>query len=246
MVYKFDPVWFNGAIFQFDRMSRMADGWMDYEARNQPIPASYFPKSLTIQRAKAPLPDLFHTSRGIFVVSERARVVIEKLAPGQVEFIPVEIKKAPTGWRNPFIDVYYSMKDLGRPLAAQFVRGQVDFLPVGLEAKPRVTLRLNLASAYYFINVLGRAQRLLWLQMPTDKFRPQDDGIERFGLPQDYSKWKLCDRAAGEPLIWRETWWRDGIKEYRGHNEVLVDDVLWRELDAKFPNQLHPLRAGED
>jgi hypothetical protein len=245
MVYKFDPRWFNGTIFQFNNASHMAKGSMEYEFRNQPIPASYFPRSLIVERAKASLPDLFHTSRGLFVVSERARVIFEKLAPGEVEFIPVEIKKAPTGWRNPFIDAYYSMKDLGRPVAAQFVRGQVDFLPVGLEAKPRITLRLNLASAYYFINVLGRAQRMLWLQMPTHQFQPHEDGIERFGLLQDFHKWKLCDRAVGEPLIWRETWWRDGNREYRGHNEVLVDDVLWRELDAKFPNQLHRLRAGE-
>jgi hypothetical protein len=245
MVYKFDPRWFNGAIFQLDKTWDMARGWMQFLPRNLPIPASYFPKSLTIDRAKAPLPDLFHAARDLIVVSERARVIFEKLAPGEVEFIPVEIKKAPTGWRNPFIDAYYSMKDLGRPVAAQFVRGQVDFLPVGLEAKPRITLRLNLASAYYFINVLGRAQRMLWLQTPTRQFQPQEDGIERFGLVQDFHEWKLRDRAAGEPLIWHETWWRDGNREYRGHNEVLVDDVLWRELDAKFPDQLHPLRAGE-
>jgi hypothetical protein len=245
MVYKFDPSWFNGTIFQLDKTSRMAKGWMEYGFRNQPIPASYFPSSLIIERAKAPLPDLFHASRGLFVVSERARVIFEKLAPGEVEFIPDEIKKAPRGWMNPFIDAYFSMKDLGRPVAAQFVRGQVNFLPVGLEAKPRITLRLNLASSYYFINVLGRAQRLLWLQMPTDEFPPQNDGIERSGLLQDFHKWKLCERAVGEPLIWRETWWRDGNREYRGHNEVLVEDILWRKLDAIFPNQLHPLRAGE-
>ena len=245
MVYKFDPVWFNGAIFQFDRMSRMADGWMDYEARNQPIPASYFPKSLTIQRAKAPLPDLFHTSRGIFVVSERARVVIEKLAPGQVEFIPVEIRTAPTGWQNPFIDAYYSIKDFGRPVAAQFVRGQVDFLSVCDEKRTRISLRLNLASAYYFINVLGRAQRLLWLQMPVQKYRPRDDGTQLISTVHDFSKWKLSQRAPEEPLIWRDTRWRHGDDEYSGQSHVLIEDVLWQELDANFPNQLHPMRAGE-
>src|SRR3979411_1095866 len=104
MVYKFDPKWFNGTIFLLDGALGMAKGWMEYEFRNLPIPASYFPRLLTIERAKAPLPDLFHTSRGHFVVSERARVVIEKSAPGQVEFIPVEIGSAPTSWLNPFID----------------------------------------------------------------------------------------------------------------------------------------------
>jgi hypothetical protein len=192
---------------------------------------------------RAALPDLFHTSRGHF--SERARVVIEKSAPGQVEFIPVEIGKAPTSWLNPFIDAYYSMKDLCRPVAAMFIRGQVDFLLVSLEPKPRITVRLNLASAYYFINVLGRAQRLLWLQMPTLKYRPRDDGTELFGLVHDFGKWKLSQRASGEPLIWRDTKWQHGNNEYSGQNEVLIEDALWRELDAHFPNQLHPMRAGE-
>ncbi|KJC33572.1 hypothetical protein UP09_34375 [Bradyrhizobium sp. LTSP885] len=245
MVYKFDPRWFNGTIFQFNDASRMSKGWMEYERRCQPIPPSYFPGSLIVERAKAPLPDLFHTSRGLFVVSERARAIFEKLAPGEVEFIPVEIRKASTGWRNPFVDAYYSVKDLGRPVAAQFVRGQPDFLLVCDEPKPRITLRLNLASAYYFINVLGRAQRMLWLQTPSSQFGPQEDEVERFGLTQDFHKWRLCERSGGEPLIWRETWWRDGNKEYRGHNEVLVDDILWRALDERFPDQLHPLRAGQ-
>jgi hypothetical protein len=31
-----------------------------------------------------------------------------------------------------------------------------------------------------------------------------------------------------------------------GQDEVFIEDVLWRELDANFPDQLHPLLAGED
>jgi hypothetical protein len=205
MVYKFDPKYFNGTIFRVDKTSRMAEGWMEFVPQNLPIPASYFPKSLTFDRASAKLPDIFHTARRIIVFSERARVVIEHWAPGQVEFIPV-----------------------------------------ACSAKPKVAATLNFDSAYYFINVLGRAQRLQWLEMPEDKFPPQDDGMERFGLLQDFSVWELRERGPGEPLIWRDTPWRNGNREYRGYNEVLIEDVLWRELDANFPDQLHPLRAGED
>jgi hypothetical protein len=245
MVYKFDPKWFNGTLFQFDNASVMAKGWMEYEFRRQPIPASYFPSSLTVTRAKAPMPDLFHTSRGLFVVSERAKTIFEKMAPGEVEFIPVDISKAPTSWLNPFFDAYYSMQEFGRTVKATFAPDQVPFYPVGLEPRRRITLRLNLASAYYFINVLGRAQRMLWRETPSRPFGPQEDGVERFGLTQNFHQWRLCDRSAGEPLIWREDWWRDGNKEYRGHNEVLVDAILWRALDEKFPDQIHPLRAGQ-
>ena len=123
--------------------------------------------------------------------------------------------------------------------------GQLEFIPVACQAKPRIAAALDFDSAYYFVNVIGRAQRLQWREMPLDKFPPQADGIERFGLLQDFHKWRLRERALGEPLIWQETWWCDGNREYRGHDEVLIEDVLWQELDANFPDQLHPLRAGE-
>lgn len=205
MVYKFDPIYFDGTIFSLERWD-MARGWMEeYLPKNLPIPASYFPKSLTFDEASAELPNIFHTARNLIVFSERARLVVER-------------------WES----------------------GQLEFIPVALHASPKLAARLNFADAYYFINVLGRAQRLLWHETPTDKFPPQDDGIERFGLLQGFHKWKFRERDSGEPLIWREIWWRDGNKEYRGHNVVLIEDILWRELDANFPDELHPLRAGED
>ena len=101
MVYSFDPTYFNGTIFTFDDAWGMSGDWDDYEAANEPIPASCFPKALTIERAYARLPDLFHTTRDIIVVSERARVVLERLAPGEVEFIPLVIRAPPTTWLTP-------------------------------------------------------------------------------------------------------------------------------------------------
>jgi hypothetical protein len=115
MVYIFDPKWFNGTIFLLDEDTwHMSRGWTEHVRANQPIPASFFPKLLTITRASAVLPDLFHASRGIIAVSDRARVVLEELAPGQVEFIPVKLNAAPTTWRNSLADAYYSVRDLGR------------------------------------------------------------------------------------------------------------------------------------
>lgn len=233
MVYKFDPINFNGFIFLMDDGPGRAKGAIDYISQNLPIPASYFPKSLTIERASTSIPDLFHVSRGTLVVSERARAVFERMAPGEVEFIPVQMNKARTGWLNPIIDICYSIKDLIRPS-----------LYVSDEPRQRITMRLNLASAYYYINILGRAQRMLWLQTPTHEYGPLEDGTELFGLTHDFHEWRLCDRSAGEPLIWLETPWRDGNQLYK-YTEALVEDALWRELDAAFPGQLHPLRAGD-
>lgn len=205
MVYKFDPVYFNGTIFDLDSIWNMADGWMDYGVQNLPIPAAYFPKSLTFERASSRLPDIFHTSRDIIVFSETARVVMEDWAPGQVEFIPV-----------------------------------------ACHAKPKIAARLEFDSAYYFVNVLGRAQRLQWREMPTQEYGPLEDRTELFGLINNFRKWKLRKRAHGEPLIWHDTRWQDGNKVYSGRRPVFVEDVLWQELDTTFPGQLHPLRVGAD
>lgn len=208
MVYKFDPMCWNGTIFHLDKtweMSGMSGDWDEYESKNLPIPASCFPKSLIFDDAGAALPDMFHTTRDIIVFSERARAVVEEWAPGQVEFIPVACCAETT----------------------------------------RIAERLEFDSAYYFINVLGRAQRLQWLEMPTRKFPAREDGVEPFGMLPDFHHWKLRERAAEEPLIWRDTPLRIGKRDYRGHNVVFVDDVLWRELDANFPDQLNALRVGE-
>jgi hypothetical protein len=203
MVYKFDPTYWNGTIFLFEEW-HMSRGWMEYKRENKPIPASYFPKSLTVVDASAEQPDIFHTSRDLIVFSERARAVIEEWVPGEVEFIPVSFNAA-----------------------------------------PKIAGRLQLASAYYFINVLGRAQRLLWLEMPTDSFPPQEDGIERFTMEHNFRQWKVRERGLSEPLIWHESHWRTGNREYRGHTHILVEDVLWQELDANFPDQLKALRVDE-
>ncbi|RZN11557.1 hypothetical protein CWO91_08070 [Bradyrhizobium genosp. SA-3] len=203
MPYMFDPIDFNGTVFDLDETSVMAKGSMRFSPK--PIPASYFPKSLIFNAASSRLPDMFHMSRGFFVVSERARAVMEHWAPGAVEFIPV-----------------------------------------AHQARPKVAATLKFDSAYYFINILGRAQRLLWREMPAQDYQSKtDDGAEIFGLVNEFSEWRLREREPGEPLIWRDEAWRDGNKEYRGWTPVLIEDVLWRELDANFPDQLHALQIGE-
>ncbi|MGJ4932035.1 hypothetical protein ACQR1I_32935 [Bradyrhizobium sp. HKCCYLS2038] len=81
--------------------------------------------------------------------------------------------------------------------------------------------------------------------MPTEAYEfKTEDGAQIICLVNDFREWKLRGRAPGEPLIWRDTAWRDGAKEYRGWTSVLVEDELWQELDTKFPDQLHALRIG--
>ncbi len=201
MVYIFEPTYVNSTIFLFDRWHLQGD-WGDYIRQNKPIPASRFPKSLNIADASQQLPDMFRPSHTIILSSERARVVLEQLAPGQVEFIPVSVNAA-----------------------------------------PQVARRLQLTSAYYFINVLGRAQRLQWLEMPIRPFRQREDGTEITTMEHDFRRWKLRERAEGEPLIWHDDDWRDGNKLYAGHSRIFIEDALWRGLDQNFPNQLNVQRV---
>jgi hypothetical protein len=204
MVYKFDPIYFNGTIFELDDKTwEMSGDWMGYRGRNEPIPASCFPQTLTFEAAGSALPDMFHTARDIVVFSEPARLVMERRAPGQVEFIPVDV-----------------------------------------DAPPKVAARLDFADAYYFVNFLGRAQRLQWLEMPYRQFPSQGDGIEWFGPLPGLSAWMVRKRSEGEPLIWRDDPWIVENKRYSAQSEVFVEDALWRELDMQFPDQLNALKVG--
>jgi hypothetical protein len=89
MVYKFDPTYFNGLVFLMDDGPGRAKGSIDYIVQNLPIPASYF-----VSRIARHLRRL-RTGTGGF----------ERVAPREVEFIPVQIKKGRTSWLNPIIDL---------------------------------------------------------------------------------------------------------------------------------------------
>jgi hypothetical protein len=148
-------------------------------------------------------------------------------------------------------DVFHTSRDIivfserAREVMEQWAPGQVEFIPVGCRAEPKIAARLKFASAYYFTNVLGRAQRLQWLEMPTRKFPTLEDGTEQYSMLPDFSHWQLRERAANEPLVWHDSAWLVEGRRYDGHSHVFVEDELWRKLDAKFPDQLNALRVGE-
>ena len=202
MVYLLDPADWDGTSFLLaGNYGNSAKA--PYLIENKPIPADLFPQSLTVVGAMQQLPDVFHTSRGTIVFSERARAVVEELAPGQVEFVPVTINAA-----------------------------------------PELADRLNLASAYYFLSVLGRAQRLQSPEIPTQISKPKEDGTQVVTLLPGRRNWKMRERAEGEPLIWQESDWREGNRAHHCHSRVFVEDALWQALDAKFPDQLNAQRVG--
>lgn len=149
-------------------------------------------------------------------------------------------------------DMFHTTRDIivfserARAVMEEWAPGQVEFIPVACCAKTtRIAERLEFDSAYYFINVLGRAQRLQWLQVPVRQLPPDEDGTVTILLLPGMRNWKLRERAPAEPLIWRDTPWIVGQKRYSNHSDIFIEDVLWRELDANFPDQLNALRVGE-
>jgi hypothetical protein len=203
MAYIFDPKDWNSTSFTLDEYHMLGD-WRQYRLQNKPIPASCFPKALTVVDAIQAMPEMFHTSRSYIVFSERARAVVEERASGQVEFIPVT-----------------------------------------MHAVPQIADRLNLASAYYFINVLGRAQRLQWFEMPTKKLQTKEDGTEIWSAAGNYHQWKFRERTADEPLIWHETRLPVDTRVYSKQAEVFIEDALWQELNSRFAGQLNEMRVGQ-
>ena len=133
-------------------------------------------------------------------------------------------------------DMFHTERDIivfserARAVMEHWAPGQVEFIPVAVQAPPGIADRLEFAGAYYFINVLGRAQRLQWLEMPVQELAPDDDGTVSLRLMPDFDHWKLRDRAVGEPMIWRDEPWIVGKKRYAGHARIFIEDVLWREL----------------
>jgi len=152
--------------------------------------------------------------------------------------------------RQALPDIFHTYRDIiifserARALMEERALGQVQFIPVAIHAEPDIARQLRLASAYYFINVLARAQRFQWLEMPVDPGSVREDGTQLFISKSSYRLWKVRERASGEPLIWRESSWQSDNKNYHGQFNVLVEDVLWQELDAKFPDQLNAMRVG--
>jgi len=202
MVYIFDPKDWNGTSFRLDEY-HISPGRIEFRFQNKPIPASYFPKSLTVVEAIQAMPDMFHTARSFILFSKRARTLLEERASGQVEFIPVTI-----------------------------------------HAAPQIADRVNLASSYYFINVLGRAQRLQWLEILTKKLQTKEDGTEIWSTACNYHQWKLRERTTDEPVIWHDNPWRVGDRDYRNHPPIFVEDALWQVLNSTFPGQLNEMRIG--
>jgi hypothetical protein len=114
MVYIFDPPFGKSPGFFSPEWDGLND-FNEYYGANKPIPAAYFPQPLIVDELVQDVPDIFRASSRIIVFSERARALMEKLAPGQVEFVRIEIQvDRDTALHSKLAGAYYYINVLGR------------------------------------------------------------------------------------------------------------------------------------
>lgn len=51
--------------------------------------------------------------------------------------------------------------------------------------------------------------------------------------------------CVGEPLFWHDTPWLVRNERHSRHTDIFVEDTLWQELDANFPDQPNAQQVGE-
>jgi len=130
------------------------------------------------------------------------------------------------------------VSDRGRAVLQEVAPGCVAFFPLNLRAPAHMLT----SKAYFFIDVLPRAQLIDWDLSPTvPRVVFASDGRESRALkcpPQNLSI-KFKPVRPETPRMWREA---DvdckTVHFFPSKGDVFMRDELWEDLDAKLPGQL--------
>jgi hypothetical protein len=116
--------------------------------------------------------------------------------------------------------------------------GCVAFFPLNL----KVPERMRPVEAYFFFDVLPRAQLIDWDLSPTaPRVVPSPDGRESRALNARITdpSIKFKPVTADTPPIWREADLdRPTVHFFRSKQDIFLRDELWEALNARFPGQL--------
>lgn len=131
------------------------------------------------------------------------------------------------------------VSDRFRVVLEELTPGCVVFLPLNL----KVPQHMLTAKAYFFIDILPRAQLIDWDQSPTGpRIVRAPDGRESRslrgrGITDPSVKFRTV--TAETPQIWREADFdRPTVHYFPDKRDVFMQDELWEALNAKFPKQL--------
>ena len=141
-------------------------------------------------------------------------------------------------------DGFMFVSDRGRAALEDVATGCFAFFPFKLE----VQARMRPAAAYFFPDVLPRAQLIDWDRSPTvPRIVRAPDGREsralKVTLTDPLVKFKAV--SADTPPIWREA---DldlpHAQFFESKKNVFLRDDVWEALNAKLPGQLLPRKLG--
>jgi hypothetical protein len=158
-------------------------------------------------------------------------------------------KKLMTSSRFVMPDIFHTTRSKiivssrAREVMEPIMTDEIGYIVVRVEAHPDCQYDMELADDYYFINVLGRAQRIDWTKTPARLIGKTQDGRDRMLSENDRTNWWLRDRKADDPIIWLESVFDTEKATFRGGG-VFIEDEAWLALNARFPGQLNALMVG--
>src|SRR5262249_51194641 len=135
-------------------------------------------------------------------------------------------------------DAFRFVSDRGRAAIEELTPGCVAFFPLNL----KIPERIRAAEAYFFFDVLPRAQLIDWDRNPTaQRIVRAPDGRESRALNVRITDPLLKFGAVTPetPPIWREADVdRPTVHFFRSKKDIFLRDEIWESLNAKFPKQL--------
>lgn len=175
-------------------------------------------------------------------------LVSRELVDKRVQGIPLQQSDIPTGsvlkGRFALPDIcsptsgFVFVSDRGRAALEELAPGCVAFFPLNMKAPEHMLT----AEAYFFYDVLPRAQLIDWDRSPTvPRIVRAPDGRESRALkhPPENPSIKFKAMMPETPPIWREVDVdRPAVSFFSNKEDVFLRDELWDELNARFPKQL--------
>ncbi|UGY16548.1 imm11 family protein [Bradyrhizobium septentrionale] len=135
-------------------------------------------------------------------------------------------------------DGFRFVSDRGRAALEELTPGCVAFFPISL----KVPTRMRSAEAYFFFDVLPRAQLIDWDSSPTGpRLVRAADGRESRALGSMITDPSVKFKAERPetPPIWREADLdRPTVNFFVSKKHVFLRDETWEALNARFPGQL--------
>jgi len=135
-------------------------------------------------------------------------------------------------------DDNYYVSSRFRAVVERYDRDAVEYI----EVQFNMPASKKPADAYYYINVLGRGQRIDWTAWPARGRRGRGQGRENklfYGLDWPPANWVMQSPPAGHPAIWHEVDTEVDDQVYCGSGtHVFVTNELGDALKAAFPGQV--------